>query len=257
MPIIGAHSLKTKIWTIPCFFLSLITVSSEKRSRFNPQQTNHMAARGGGGLSHWCEVVVFCCLGEIHTALMPLSCWDVWITKRVRSCQRRLVSVKSSQGFLGLMPTAQIRSLSMSSFSPWYLSGPWNHTRAERKWQRALHSFTHEILFSSLLLLRLSGLDLAPYRVLTSWHPFKWSFQWDFMLQSLNILILWLYAAEMTTPSFFQRNHEFKCDSWPYTCQKNSQKQAGNNSLFFLVIFLAVSLPRLLISYLFNKIYIF
>ncbi len=192
-----------------------------------------MAARGGG-LSHWCEVVVSWCLGEIHTALMPLSCWDVWITKRVRSCQRRLVSVKSSQGFLGFIPTALTLSLSMSSFSPWYLSGPWNHTRAERKWKRSLHSFTHEILFSSLLLLVTAQWvgfsSLQGAHIMTSIQV--WSFQWDFMLQSLNILILWLYASEMTTPSFFRRNHEFKSDSWPYTCQKNSQKQAVNNSLF-------------------------
>lgn len=87
----------------------------------------------------WCSQSWKPLLHHLRTALMPFSCCVELSSTMVRTCQRRLRSLKSSQGFFAEKPSKLSFSLMISSHS-WSQSRPCSCLRAEGK---------HMMLFGS------------------------------------------------------------------------------------------------------------
>lgn len=88
------------------FFLVLKMRVQLLRNGFNHVRDTKTEDSGTGTVYH-----------GVHTALMPFSCCAELSSMMVRSCQRTLRSVKSSQGFLARKPSKLFFSFSISSHS--------------------------------------------------------------------------------------------------------------------------------------------
>ncbi len=154
MPIIGAQ-VNVTASKLKSFF-SLIIICSEKRSGLIHSRA--ITCRFGGRVFFSCFFFVGFNSAHISSqgqykplmwsCCFLLSGWDthcidaVELLGRVDHDEGQELPVKTSvrkklPGLLGFNANcADPLSLNVL-LSPWYLSGPWNHIRAERKWQRA------------------------------------------------------------------------------------------------------------------------